>query len=71
MHTVKELQNLTGRNALITGASGHLGQKFAGVLAELGANLIIVDKQEVGLMELKKSLTKKYNVEITSYLCYL
>ncbi len=40
MTTYKELSSLSGRNALITGASGGLGKVFADTLGELGANLI-------------------------------
>lgn len=46
MHSLQQLANLQGRTAIITGAAGHLGQTFAGTLAELGANLALVDKND-------------------------
>lgn len=45
MVTLKELGNLSGRRALITGATGNLGSVFASTLAELGAELILIDKR--------------------------
>ncbi len=44
MSTIKELSNLKGRRALITGATGNLGKVIANTLAELGADLILVDQ---------------------------
>lgn len=44
MTTIKELMNLEGRSALITGATGHLGNVMADTLAELGADLVLVDR---------------------------
>lgn len=43
MTTIKELMDLRGRRALITGAGGGLGRVMADTLAELGADLILVE----------------------------
>lgn len=43
MKTLKELMDLKGRVALITGGAGHIGSVMAEALAELGASIIIVD----------------------------
>lgn len=43
MKSLKELSSLEGRYCLITGACGYLGRTFAESLAELGANLLLVD----------------------------
>ena len=43
MTSLKHLGSLRGRYCLITGACGHLGRTFAEALAEIGANLILVD----------------------------
>jgi len=40
MKTVQQLFDLTGRTALITGASGYLGSAMAAALAEAGARVI-------------------------------
>jgi NAD(P)-dependent dehydrogenase (short-subunit alcohol dehydrogenase family) len=39
--SVQQLFNLTGRTALVTGASGHLGFDLASALAEAGAQVIV------------------------------
>ena len=43
MTTVARLMSLKGRRALITGAAGHIGRVIAQTLAELGADLLLVD----------------------------
>lgn len=44
MTTLKELMSLHGRRALLTGGAGSLGKVMAHTLAELGADLILVDR---------------------------
>src|SRR3954471_6206135 len=39
--SVQKLFDLSGRNALLTGASGHLGRSMADALAEAGARVIV------------------------------
>ena len=46
MNTISELMNLSGRRALVTGASGHLGRAIASSLAQLGADLILIDQPD-------------------------
>jgi len=41
--TIAKLKNLKGRQALITGAAGGIGRVIAQTLAELGADLLLVD----------------------------
>lgn len=43
LRPLKTLMNLHGRVALVTGAAGHLGSAMAQTLAELGADLLLVD----------------------------
>lgn len=44
MNTVAQLMRMKGRRALITGAVGGLGRVMAQTLAELGADLVLVDR---------------------------
>jgi NADP-dependent 3-hydroxy acid dehydrogenase YdfG len=43
MTTLSALSSLKGRRALITGAAGRIGCIIAQTLAELGADLVLVD----------------------------
>lgn len=71
MITIKELSNLDGRRALITGAAGGLGKVFAETLAELGASLILVDREDSDLIALSKAMTQRWNVEVECIACDL
>ncbi len=48
--TIQELFNLTGKRALVTGASGYLGGALARALAEAGA-LVVVGSRELARAE--------------------
>ena len=44
MRTLRELMDLTGRKALLTGGVGHIGQVCAEALLELGASVAVLDR---------------------------
>jgi NAD(P)-dependent dehydrogenase (short-subunit alcohol dehydrogenase family) len=46
MKSLAELSSLRGRTALVTGGAGHIGRAICETLAELGANLAILDLRE-------------------------
>ena len=71
MSRLNELSNLSGRTALITGASGRLGQIFSETLAELGCNLILVDLPGLDNKEKISDLKKKWGIEIEYISCNL
>jgi NAD(P)-dependent dehydrogenase (short-subunit alcohol dehydrogenase family) len=71
MTTIKELMSLKGRRALITGASGGLGAIIAASLAELGADLILIDLPESDINNLSNNLVSKWGIEVESYFCDL
>jgi NAD(P)-dependent dehydrogenase (short-subunit alcohol dehydrogenase family) len=71
MTTFKELSNLSNRKALITGAAGGLGKIFASTLAELGADLILVDKPGSNLNDLSLALIDKWRVNVEYFECDL
>ena len=71
MKTLKELANLQGRVAVITGAAGNLGKMIADTLAEMGAALILVDINKPAVEELCKNLILKWGVKSEFYACNL
>lgn len=51
--------NLTGKTALITGAAGLLGREHAAALLENGANVVLTDISEQGLLAASQSLSEQ------------
>ncbi len=54
-----EYFNLTGKTAIVTGASSGLGKRFAEVLSKFGAKVIIIARRKERLKELAKTLNSK------------
>lgn len=71
MNSIKGLMNLKGRRALITGAGGKLGHVFAETLAEMGADLILVDLQDTDITEFAKLIKTNFGVSAESLYCDL
>jgi short-subunit dehydrogenase len=69
--TIKELMNLKGRRALITGATGGLGKVMADTLAELGADLVLVDRPGSDFQGLTGTLFQRWGVKIQQRHCDL
>lgn len=55
---VHPLFDLTGRVALVSGAAQNMGRAAAIALAEIGANLLIADINEQGLMDTAETIGK-------------
>lgn len=64
MKTINELMSLQGRRALITGAAGKIGHQVAITFAELGADLVLVDRPGQNFDELLAMLEKIGNINI-------
>ena len=58
---IKELFDLSGKTAVITGGSGLLGYKHAESLMEAGANCVLVDICKDRAMQLAAELTNKFD----------
>ena len=71
MTDLKDFLNLSGRQALITGANGGLGRVFAKALAELGADLILVDLPSSEFAEFATKLQSGFGVRVTCIECDL
>jgi len=71
MATIKKLINLNGRSALITGAAGGLGRVMAGTLAELGADLILVDLPNSEMSGLTTDLKERWRINVECISCDL
>lgn len=71
MTTIKQLADLKGRRALITGATGCLGRVMADTLAELGAEIILVDRPGAEFETLAETLSKQWGVRVEHRFCDL
>ncbi len=71
MLTIQELSQLKGRRALITGATGYLGKVIAETLAELGADLILVDRPGANFDSLSADLIQRWGVSVAHRSCDL
>jgi len=65
--TIKDLMNLDGRVALVTGAAGHIGREAAAALAELGAKVAIADRADEAAEEVAAGITRDYGVEARAF----
>jgi len=69
--TIAELMSLKNRRALITGASGELGKVIASTIAELGADLILIDRERSHLSTLARTLNQKWGINVEYEVCDL
>jgi NAD(P)-dependent dehydrogenase (short-subunit alcohol dehydrogenase family) len=71
MTTVNALMNLKGRCALITGAAGGLGKIMTQTLAELGADLVLLDRAGTSLASLADETKIDWGVDVAVRPCNL
>lgn len=63
MKSLKELMDLKGRVAIITGGAGHIGQAICETLAELGASIVVLDMMAENCDRVVTHIQKTYNVD--------
>lgn len=71
MIKLASLMSLNGRRALITGGAGHIGQTMAETLTEMGATLILVDRDSERLKEVGDRLRSTYSKPVKTLVCDL
>jgi NAD(P)-dependent dehydrogenase (short-subunit alcohol dehydrogenase family) len=71
VNSIGELSNLKGRRALITGSTGALGRVMADTLAELGADLVLVDRPGSNFDDQIGSLIARWDVNVEFQVCDL
>lgn len=74
--TIKEgplglLLKMQGRSAMVTGASGALGRVFSETLAEMGFDLLLVDRDGLALKGLAEELSEFWAVKVDLFECDL
>jgi NAD(P)-dependent dehydrogenase (short-subunit alcohol dehydrogenase family) len=71
MRSIKKMMSLKGKRALITGANGYIGRQIASTIAELGGDLILVDKPGSSFTDLVQELNKSFEIKIITIDCNL
>lgn len=71
MTTIAKLMSLKGRRALITGAAGRIGRVIAQTLAELGADLLLVDRPGSNYGSLIQEIERDWRVKVQTFDCDL
>ena len=66
---MKDIFDLTGRVALVTGCSGGLGVQMAKALAARGANLVIIARRYEKLVEVQKAIEAEFGVQVLPLQC--
>lgn len=71
MRDLKTLMDMTGRRALITGGAGHLGRTMADSLAELGAEVLLVDVAGAPTQAVADEIAERRGTTVTALDCDL
>lgn len=68
---VRDLMDLSGRTALVTGGAGHIGRVAATTLAELGAAVALSDRDTPALAETAREIAARHEARIATAPCDL
>jgi len=62
MRSVRELENLTDRVAVITGGAGHIGAAIGEALAEKGADLVMIDSNRDACRRVCDTIEENFHI---------
>ena len=65
----RNLFDLHGKTAIVTGGAGILGRRFCAGLADFGANVVVVDIDAKAAREVAKELDDRYDVKSIGICC--
>lgn len=71
MTAFAKLMDMRGRRALVTGAAGAIGRVLAQTLAELGADLVLVDRSGANYDPVVKTIRANFDVDVVTVDCDL
>jgi NAD(P)-dependent dehydrogenase (short-subunit alcohol dehydrogenase family) len=66
MKTLGQLMDLQGRVAVVTGGAGHIGAAISEALAELGANIVLLDINREAGEKVAERIENKFKVQVMS-----
>ena len=69
--SLRELMSLAGRVALVTGGAGHIGRSIGHALAELGADIAVIDISSSGAADAAAELSRQWKVAAAGFDCDL
>jgi NAD(P)-dependent dehydrogenase (short-subunit alcohol dehydrogenase family) len=69
--SISDLMSLTGKRALITGSTGGIGQEIALAIAELGGDLILVDRPNTDYSQIIQTISDNYQIDVECIDCDL
>jgi NAD(P)-dependent dehydrogenase (short-subunit alcohol dehydrogenase family) len=69
--SLRELMSLEARVAVVTGGTGHIGQAIGNALAELGANVAVVDISSSGCEKAATELSQRWPAVAAGFDCDL
>ena len=65
----RDLFDLRGKVAVVTGGAGILGQHFCRALAESGADLAVLDLKSDKASDVAKNISERHGVKVIGYGC--
>lgn len=69
--SINKMMDMKGRRVLITGATGGLGRVLVETMAELGADVVLIDRPGSCLDEFAKEITNRWSCFAKYYFCDL